>query len=80
MRLLWTLLSTVWTTLPIRRYQFASGFTSWTRLYYQRTSHFTTSTSMDSNQSKRPRKELNISPFEAKIGKDITTCPKCFGD
>jgi len=35
---------------------------------------------MDSNQSKRPRKELNISPFEAKIGKDITTCPKCFGE
>jgi len=82
MRLSWTLLSTVCTTLPPnRRYQFASGFTSWKRLYYQRTSHFTTSTSMDSNQSKRPRKEeLNISPFEVKIGKVITTCPKCLGE
>ena len=81
MRLSWTLLSTVCTTLPVRRYQFASGFTSWKRLYYQRTSHFTTSTNMELNQSKRPRKEeLNISPFEVKIGKVITTCPKCFGE
>ena len=83
MRLSWTLLSTVWTTLTIRRYQFASGFASWKRLYYyQRTSHFTTSTTnMELNQTKRPQKEeLNISPFEVKIGKVITTCPKCFGE
>ena len=73
MRLSWTLLSTVCTTLPTRRYLFASGFTSLKRLYYQRTSHFTTSTH-------NRYQSMDISPFEVKIGKVITTCPKCFGE